>query len=55
MNEKYILLEKDIEGNIFQIGEETSETFAKERVIDLAKYREDVTVLAAKVIYYKEV
>lgn len=55
MNEKYILLEKDIEGNIFQIGEVTSEAFAKERVVDLARQREDVTVLAAKVVYYKEV
>lgn len=55
MDEKYILLEKDVEGNIFLIGEATNEIFAKERVIDLAKYREDVTVFAAKVIYYKEV
>lgn len=50
MNEKYILLEKDIEGNLFEIGQATSLDEIKIMKTNAIKYREDVVLTIAKII-----
>lgn len=55
MNETYILLEKDIEGNLFKIGQADSLDKIKIMKTNAATDREDVILTVAKVIETMEI
>lgn len=50
MNENYILLEKDIEGNLFKIGQASSIEEINNVKSKLMIDREDVILIVAKVL-----
>lgn len=50
MNENYILLEKDIEGNLFEIGQANSLEELEVIKNNAIKDREDVILTVAKII-----
>lgn len=50
MNENYILLEKDIEGNLFEIGQANSLEKLESIKNNIIKDREDVILTVAKIV-----